>query len=493
MKVKIIQSILILLSLTFACETRAGITCGPLVGDHMVLQQQTGARLWGWTDRGANQTITLRTSWSKAKQKVLSDADGRWEFRVATPKASFEPQTVIISDGEEKLTLSDVLIGEVWLASGQSNMEMPLHGFEGCPVENSAMHILEAVRYRGRLHMCTVAFSPHPEEVDTVTAVWKDCVPETARDFCAVGYFFGARLTEALNCPIGIINSSLGATRVEGWTPKDIVSTYPDEDLTSDTYLGAHLVRPAYNVDRALPSVFYNGMIHPLEPYTIRGFLWYQAEANINTPQEYTERFVRMVRSWRERWGLGDLPFYYVEICPYDYFWAQNKATAALMREAQYKAGQILPHMGMVCTNDLVKDYEYWQIHPCMKKEVGDRLCLWALGDTYDMKGIDYRYPVYRSMEVEQTSRGKQVRLTFDYAEDGFNRNVGIEGFEICGLDSIWHKASAGVSGKQITVRSDDVPEPIAVRYAFRSFLPGNLKANSGLPVIPFRTDNFPY
>ena len=493
MKVKIIQSILILLGLTFACETRAGITCGPLVGDHMVLQQQTDVRLWGWTDRGANQAITLRTSWSKAKQKVLSDADGRWEFRVATPKGSFEPQTVIISDGDEKLTLSDVLIGEVWLASGQSNMEMPLHGFEGCPVENSAQHILESVRYRGRLHMCTVAFSPHPEEVDTVTAVWKDCVPETARDFCAVGYFFGTRLTEALNCPIGIINSSLGATRVEGWTPKDIVSTYPGEDLTSDTYLGAHLVRPAYNVDRALASVFYNGMIHPLEPYTIRGFLWYQAEANINTPQEYTERFVRMVRSWRERWGQGNLPFYYVEICPYDYFWAKNKATAALMREAQYQAGQMLPHMGMVCTNDLVKDYEYWQIHPCMKKEVGDRLCLWALGDTYDMKGIDYRYPVYRTMKVEQTSRGKQVRLTFDYAEDGFNRNVGIEGFEMCGPDSVWHKASAGVSGKQITVRSDEVSEPIAVRYAFRSFLSGNLKANSGLPVIPFRTDNFPY
>ena len=225
---KIVYIIVALLTLVFPSTSVARIICGPLVGDHMVLQQQSDVRLWGWTDRGATQTITLRTSWGKTRQKVKSDSKGRWEFRVSTPKASFEPQYVIISDGDESKTLSDVLIGEVWLASGQSNMEMPLHGFEGCPVENSAEHILESIRYKGRLHICSVAFSPHPEEVDTVTAIWQDCLPETTRDFCAVGYFFGIRLTEALGCPVGIINSSLGATRVEGWTPRDIVATYPD-------------------------------------------------------------------------------------------------------------------------------------------------------------------------------------------------------------------------------------------------------------------------
>ena len=483
--------ILLFVTLCQPYQGLAHITPGPLVGDNMVLQQQTDVRLWGWTDN-AGATLTLRTSWSKTKFKATADAKGRWEFLVPTPAASFEPQTVTISEGKEKVVLTDVLIGEVWLASGQSNMEMPLHGFEGCPVENSAQHIMESIRYKDRLHFCTVAFSPHPEEVDTVTAVWQNCTPQTARDFCAAGYFFGARLTEALGCPVGVINSSLGATRVEGWTPKDIVSTYPSENLQSDTYLNAHLVRPAYNVDRGLPCVFYNGMIHPIEPYTVKGFLWYQAEANAHAPSTYADRLVRMVRSWRERWGLGDLPFYYVEICPFDYYWLRDKATVALVREAQYKASEMLPHMGMVCTNDLVKDYEYWQIHPCMKKEVGDRLCLWALGDTYGIEGIDYRYPVYRSMQVEDTERGKQVRISFDYADDGFNRNVGIEGFEICGPDSVWHKASVGTSGRQITVRSDEVKEPVAVRYAFKSFQLGNLKANSGLPVIPFRTDNFP-
>ena len=179
----------VLLLLVFPCTSLARITYGPLIGDHMVLQQQTNVRLWGWTDRGANSTITLRTSWSKAKQKTKSDANGRWEFRVPTLKASFEPQTVIISDGDDSRILSDVLIGEVWLASGQSNMEMPLHGFKGCPVENSAEHILESARYQGHIHICTVAFSPHPEEVDSVTTVWQDCIPETARNFCAAGYF----------------------------------------------------------------------------------------------------------------------------------------------------------------------------------------------------------------------------------------------------------------------------------------------------------------
>jgi len=487
---RLLSALLLCLTL-FPYSAQGRITPGPLVGDHMVLQQQTDVRLWGWTDN-AGATLTLRTSWNKTKYKATADEGGRWEFLIPTPAASFDPQTVTISQGKEKVELTDVLIGEVWLASGQSNMEMPLHGFEGCPVENSAQHIAESIRYKDRLHFCTVAFSPHPEEVDTVTAVWHNCTPATARDFCAVGYFFGARLTEALGCPVGVINSSLGATRVEGWTPIDIVSTYPRENLQSDTYLNAHLVRPAYNVDRALPCVFYNGMIHPIEPYTIKGFLWYQAEANVNEPQHYATRLSNMVRSWRQRWGQGDLPFYTVEICPYDYFWAADKATIALMREAQFRATEMLPRMGMVCTNDLVKDYEYWQIHPCMKKEVGERLCYWALGDTYGMEGIDYRYPVYRSMQVEETTRGKQVRLSFDYADDGFNRNVGIEGFEICGPDSVWHKASAGTSGRQITVRSDEVAEPVAVRYAFKSFQPGNLKGGSGLPVIPFRTDNFP-
>jgi Domain of unknown function (DUF303). len=418
--------------------------------------------------------------------KTVADKDGRWEFSLATPDGSFEPQTIDISDGE-KLRLGDVLVGEVWLASGQSNMEQPLHGFEGCPVEGSAMYIAESGKYRGRLHFCTVAWEPSPKPENRVGAVWKDCSPVTARDFCAVAYFFGIRLLEALDCPVGMVNASVGATRVEGWMPEEIVSGYEGEDAGSQEVLTCRGKDAVNEVERSLPMVWYNGMIHPLEGYGIKGFLWYQAEANINTPETYTDRFVDLVRCWRRRWGLGDLPWYYVEICPYDYFWARDKATVPLVREAQYRASEILPNMGMVCTNDLVKPYEYWQIHPSMKKEVGDRLCLWALSETYGIAGIDCRYPVYRSMTVD----GNVATLAFDYAEDGFDRSVEIEGFEICGADGVWKTPTrVRTSGSKVTVKCDGVPQPVAVRYCFKSWQLGNLKANSGLPVIPFRTDS---
>lgn len=477
-----------LLMVMGAATMEARVTMGPLFNDHMVLQQDTEVRVWGWTDKPGS-TVTVKTSWAKGKVKAKSGDDGRWDVRLATPKGGFTPQTVSVSDGDGKVVINDVLIGEVWLASGQSNMEQPLHGFNGCPVENSAQYIAEAGKYKDRLHFCTVDFAANIEPQDTVGAHWQNCEPRTARDFCAVAYFFGIRLLESMpDCPVGMINSSLGATRVEGWTPREICATYPGEDFESETIRNAHLVRPAENVERSLPVVFYNAMIHPIEGYGIKGFLWYQAEANVNTPEIYEDRFVNMVQCWRERWGLGDLPFYCVEICPYDYYWAKDKRTVPLIREAQLKATHRLPKMGMVCTNDLVKDYEYWQIHPSMKKEVGDRLCLWALGDAYGIEGIDYRYPEYKRMEMQEN---KEVRIWFDNAEDGFNRNVGIEGFEMCGPDSVWHTASAGVGSNYVNVRCSEVQEPVAVRYAFKSWCLGNLKANSGLPVIPFRTDDW--
>jgi len=463
------------------------VNMGPLQNDGMVLQQNSRVKLWGWTK--PNHKVSLKGSWNGKRVKTMADENGRFEAILETQAGNFIPQTIEVNDGD-KLIIRDVLIGEVWLCSGQSNMEMPLHGFGSCPVENSAEYIAEAGKYSGKLHLNFVSWSPSPEPAETVTALWQDCTPLSARDFCAIGYFFGIRLVETLNVPVGIINSSLGATRVEGWTPREITEKYPGENLESDAVKNCNKVKPGRNVERSLPTVFYNGMIHPLEGYTLKGFLWYQGEANVNDPNNYCDRFINMVQAWRDRWGQGVLPFYYVEICPYDYFWAKNKQTAPLLREAQYKAQNMIPNMGMVCTNDLVKDYEYWAIHPCMKKEVGDRLCYWALGQTYCIAGIDFRYPEYQSMEV----KGDQVILTFKNAESGFSRRVGIEGFEVAGSDSVWHKATdiRVYDEEKVTVKCTDVKEPIAVRYCFQSWLLGNLKGNSGLPIIPFRTDNWP-
>ena len=322
---------LYILILLYPTLIQGRVNMGPLQSDGMVLQQNADVKLWGWTQ--PNRKVSVKGSWNGKKMNTRSDDKGRFEITLRTGAGNFTPQTIEVNDGD-KLIIRDVLIGEVWLCSGQSNMEMPLHGFSSCPVENSVEYIAEAGKYSGKLHLNFVSWSPAPEPADTVTAIWQDCTPLSARDFCAVGYFFGIRLVETLNVPVGIINSSLGATRVEGWTPQEIVQKYPGENLKSDAVRNCDKVKPGRNVDRSLPSVFYNGMIHPLEGYTLKGFLWYQGEANVNEPENYCERFINMVQAWRYRWKEDLIPFYYVEICPYDYFWEKDKTNCPLVERS---------------------------------------------------------------------------------------------------------------------------------------------------------------
>lgn len=476
----------ILLCALCALFASADIVMAPLFSDGMVLQQQESVSIWGKAK--ANARVTIKSSWG-AKATTQCDASGAWKTKIQTPKATFDPQKLTISCAGEKLTIADVLIGEVWFASGQSNMEMPLKGFASCPTEGSNEAIMAAGRYRGKIHFVTVPTSPQVVPTDTVTVKWEDCTPATAAEFCAVAYFFGVRLQETLGCPVGLINSSLGATRVEGWTPRELLETYSDIDLTPAPLEKAIQTKPAYNVQRDLPLVFYNGMIHPFVGYGIRGFLWYQGEANVNYHNEdYAVRMTNMIRSWRQRWGMGDLPFYYVEICPFEYWWVKPAILSCALREQQLQALSMLPNLGMVCTNDLVHDYEYWQIHPCMKRQVGERLCLWALAKAYGMEGIACESPTFKSMEIE----GNKAMISFNNADQGFDRNVRIEGFEICGPDSVFHKAHVGTSGSRVSVQANEVKEPIAVRYCYKPWQLGNLKSISGLPVVPFRTDNFP-
>lgn len=479
----------LILSLILICaiaQVKARLSLAPLFSDGMVLQQKQQVNIWGWATPHAK--VLIRTSWGN-KASTTADAQGAWRTKIATPNASFDPQLVSVSSGKERISLNNVLVGEVWFASGQSNMEMPLKGFDSCPTEHSNEYISTASKYSGKIHFVTVPASPQKTPTDTISLKWEDCQPETAASFCAAAYFFGIRLQEALNCPVGLINSSLGATRVEGWTPQELLQTYSDIDLGDPSLDQVDKVRPAYNISRELPMVFYNGMIHPFLGYGIKGFLWYQGEANvIYHCEDYARRFTNMVSEWRRRWGLGPLPFYYVEICPYDYWWAKPSIVACAMREQQLKAQSMLPNMGMVCTNDLVHDYEYWQIHPCMKKEVGDRLCYWALAKTYGLKGIACQSPTFQSLHIE----GAKAIITFNHADGGFNRNVRIEGFEICGPDSVFHKAHVGTNGNSVTVQSAEVKQPVAVRYCYKPFAIGNLKSVYGLPVVPFRTDSFP-
>ena len=484
----------LLVSVAVWLTAGADLRLAPLFGNGMVLQQKQQANIWGWAAPKAS--VTIKASWG-AKASAKADSPGRWRTTLATPAATFEQQTVTVCCGRDKAVLTDVLIGEVWFASGQSNMEMPLKGFDSCPTEGSNEAIAESGRFKGKIHFVTVPSMPQAEPTDTVTVKWEDCTPATSRDFCAAAYFFGIKLQQVLNCPVGLINSSLGATRVEGWMPRELLRSYPDVNIDAQIdNLAATIAgmksrnEDLYDIPRHLPLVFYNGMIHPFVGYNIKGFLWYQGEANVTYQcYDYARRMTDMVREWRSLWGMGDLPFYYVEICPYGWWWAKPELLSCVMREQQLQAQSMLPNMGMVCTNDLVKDYEYGQIHPCMKREVGERLCYWALNQAYGITGISCQYPIYKSMEVKD---GKAY-VTFSNADEGFDRGSKIEGFEICGPDSVFYPATyVGAGGNRVTVQASQVKQPVAVRYCYKPFQVGNLKSLYGLPVVPFRTDDFP-
>ena len=450
----------------------AKVRMASLFNDGMVLQQQSDVKVWGWAK--PNAKVTLSGSWDKKKVVCQSDGNGRWEAHLHTPAASFTPYEVTVSDGE-KLTIKDVLCGEVWLGSGQSNMEMPLVGYACCPIENLNDVVNECHRYKGKLRFVTVAHEAPLKPIDNVKAEWKDCVPENVWNCSATCYFFAKTLVDGLDCPVGVICSAWGGTTVEGWTPADILKTYEDMNLTEE-----NLKKNEWNT----PMVRYNGKIHPLQGYTLKGFLWYQGEANRDWADAYSVRLGNMIKAWRQLWGQGDLPFYEVEIAPYIYDGTEG-LSAALLREAQCDVAHQVPNTGIVSTNDLVYDYEIGQIHPCKKKEVGQRLCYLALAKTYGKKGYMAESPEFDKMEIKD---GK-IYVSFTNCEYGFNRFSDIRGFEVCGADKKFYTANAGIDGKRVVVSSADVKEPVAVRYCFKNWLPGNLGNVAGLPIIPFRSD----
>ncbi|WP_394341093.1 sialate O-acetylesterase [Parabacteroides pacaensis] len=444
-----------------------------IVGDNMVLQQNTQVKLWGTANPG--EKIKLITSWNKKRYFTQADKKGKWFILVSTPAASYKTYRITISS-ETKTILNNILIGEVWFCSGQSNMQMPLKGFFNCPVKEANKTIALAGRYKN-IRLATIPPTSAITPQSSCPGKWLECTPENAANFSAVAFYFAEMLTQALDVPVGVINCSWGGSRVEGWMKKEILETYPDIDLTQ---VGSKKINPANQ-----PLIMYNGMLYPMTNYTVKGFLWYQGEANVWHHQTYAERLARMVELWREEWGLGELPFYYVEIAPYEYGKGDH---AAYLREAQYKAQKLIPNSGMISTNDLVEESERTNVHPKNKKTVGERLCYMALADTYGYQNSIYsRGPEYKSMKIKD---GK-VYLSFLHVEEGFNRKDHIIGFEIAGMDKIFYPASAIVDlkSKQVVVFSEEVKEPVAVRYGFRNYLPGNLCNSRELPMVPFRTD----
>ncbi|MEA4917999.1 sialate O-acetylesterase [Proteiniphilum sp.] len=445
-----------------------------ILSDGMVLQQNSKVNIWGKGDRG--KTVVVKPSWSDTVVRAKVDNDGNWLAVIETPAASFTPCSISVSDGEE-VVLKDILIGEVWLASGQSNMEMPLYGWNNNPILRSNETIALSGQYPA-IRFVTIPRTQSFEPLESVEGRWQVCNPENSPEFSATAFFFAQTLQEALNVPVGMIVSSWGGSRVEAWIDRETLETYSDINLNEEEV--NKLPAPSR------PLLMYNGMIHPIKNYVVNGFIWYQGESNVGAHQVYAERLHNMVNLWRKQWNNTDLPFYSVEIAPFIYSGADN-TEAALLREAQFKSQKLIPHSGVVSTNDLVEPHELRNIHPRNKTDIGKRLAFLALNKTYGFNRVVAHGPEYSSMEVKE---GK-IFISFDHAPDGFNRGDGIEGFEIAGEDGVFLPAVARENWGKIEVSREGLDKPIAVRYCFKNFQIGNLTGAHELPVVPFRTDSF--
>ncbi len=465
-----------------AGETTAKIVLPEIVGDNMVLQQQTDARIWGTAEAGA--TVSAKASWLAQAVETKADKNGQWQLLLKTPAAEKREHQIVLSEnGRQQLTLSRVLIGEVWFASGQSNMEMPLEGFWNCPVNGNNEAIATAAEHPW-VRVAPIKQNGQTKPVETCPGKWQVPSPATAAHFSATGWYFAQMLQRVLDVPVGVIACAWGGSKVEGWTPEEIVKTYSDVDIEKEQREGWNGSWWHYYT----PIIMYNGMLHPLRHYTIRGFLWYQGESNVGKEQTYPERLKTMADVWRREFGgtAQSLPFYLVEIAPWGGY-GNEWLSAPLFRECQHRAASIIENSGIICTNDLVQPYEVNQIHPAEKREVGNRLAYLALNRTYGMKDIVCDSPEYDRMEVH----GDSIEVFFKYAEQGLSPWQDIRGFELAGADGQFHEATAVLneSHKSVFVTAPGVKAPTAVRYGFKAFLPGNLKSIRNLPVVPFRSD----
>ena len=469
MKSKIL---IISLILSFSFGLQAKIKVASLLTDNMVLQRNSEVKLWGKAD--PNQKLNIQVDWNNDKITTVANEKGEWLVKVKTTEAG-GPYSLSIISGKEKVLLQNILLGEVWLCSGQSNMEIPVIGYGDQPVNGSTDALLTAGNNNLRLYTVGKLSIATPQ--DTCKGSWSVATAESVSKFSAVGYFFARILQQSLNIPVGIITSNWGGSRIEAWMKNDVITGF------ADAYKQTIQEKMQPN-QRA--SKLYNGMIAPIVNYNIKGAIWYQGESNIINYQDYTALQEAMVKSWRTDFGVGDFPFYFVQIAPHIY--GNSKANnSAFQREAQYNSMALIPNSGMVATVDIGEEK---CIHPAEKLTISKRLALWALSETYNVKGLPYKSPAYKSMQVKDSV----VVISFENATNGlttFGKTV--ECFEVAGLDSIFYPAKLNINQKQARVYSPKVKVPVAVRYNFCNFSPTNgfLYNTAGLPVLPFRTDNW--
>ncbi len=497
---KILFAIAWLLGMTAA---EAEIRMPALISDHMVLQRDTKARIWGWC--GEQSTIIVKTAWNNGEYRTRADREGRWMVEVETGAASFTPSSLEVSeykfskymgttqgiryDNENQLfdrvTIKDILIGEVWLAGGQSNMQMPLKGFPGSAVLNGISDATHAFRQSPGVRMMMVQMEQQNEEQEDCHGEWNDAHFPNPMNWSATAYYYAASLTQSLQVPVGIVCAAYGGSTVESWCDYKTLSKYEDVDLNVEKI---RQIEPEY----VRPLLMYNAMFNPIRNYTYKGIIFYQGCSNVGTglaSTEYANRLADMVKLWRDKINLGNIPFHYVEIAPFDYEGEQDER-APYLREQQYKAQELIPNSFMISTNDLVEDFELHNIHPRQKRKVGERLCWVALNRVYDLPQVCCGGPRYKDIVVS----GDTCLIGFSDLQMGICRNYDIKGFEIAGEDRKFYPANYTAlrwQTNQVLVHSDSVPNPVAVRYCFHDFQIGNLVGGNELPAFPFRTDDW--
>ncbi|MFA5818039.1 MAG: sialate O-acetylesterase [Bacteroidales bacterium] len=440
-----------------------------IFGDNMVLQQQTEAAIWGTAAK--NATVKVTTSWNNKNYSARAGNDGKWKLKVATPSAG-GPYEVTISDGTT-LRLKNVMIGEVWICSGQSNMEMPMKGYINQPITGSNEAIATSSNPAIRLFTVKKATSLQP--LDDFSGSWKNCEPENVSEFSATAYYFGLMLYKVLKVPIGLINTSWGGTRIEPWISENGFQKFDFIKLPDKNQQGT--------LSQQTPTVLFNAMINPMVDYGIKGAIWYQGESNRNEANQYVQLLPGMVENWRSVWSVGEFPFYYIQIAPFDY--GPTGLNSAYLREAQLKASTAIPDIGMASIMDIgEKDC----IHPANKKAGSDRLAFFALAKTYGKTGFASSGPILKEMTVA----GSVVKLTFNNAVNGLTSyGKELSCFEVAGANKRFYPANAFITGTGITLFSPSVAEPVAVRYAFKDFIVGDLFNTEGLPASSFRTDTW--
>jgi sialate O-acetylesterase len=502
------KSLLVVIVVLFGGSVFADVTLPHVFSDHMVLQREKPVRVWGWAEPGEQVTITLKGK----KVKAVTNRKGKWQAELPAMNASLTPVDMHVS-GNNTVVVKNILVGDVWLCSGQSNMEWGLGQAES---KDTAI----PAATNSLIRLLKVTAKPSPQAIKDMENTWQVCSPQTIPHFSAAGYFFGKKLHEELDVPIGLIQSAWGGTRIEPWIPAVGFKIIPSLEFEFNNLEEMHLEyraslpdklneinewikqakqalaerkpvppqpewprHPIYSEGHPVkPTCLYNSRIHPLIPFGIRGVIWYQGESNVNDDGLYFEKMKALIKGWRRLWNQGNFPFYYVQIAPGGFY---QKGKLPELWEEQIKSLKI-PNTGMAVIHDIgnLRD-----IHPRNKRDVGGRLALWALAKEHGREGLVYSGPLFKGIEIT----GDKIIVLFDHTGSGLATRDGKapNWFEITGEDKQFVKADADIQGGTVVVSSKEVAKPVAVRFAWDEMAEPNLVNKEGLPASPFRSDNW--